>query len=180
MNAMSENKAVGLLSELFALECGYNTTTAKQIRMAAILHDCGKKYIPKEILEKSGKLNSCELELMKSHTKIGAEMLSSLRGELGDLARDIAHWHHEHVDGNGYWGLRSHEIPKHVQIVSLCDVLCALLFKRIYKPSWPPEEALAYIKSRAGTQFCPDLTNIFIPFVRNDSRVSAIFKEVSA
>ena len=178
-NEITEKKAVSLLSELFALECGYDPTTARKIRMAAVFHDCGKKYIAKEIEEKPGKLTAYEFEIMKDHTKIGAKMLSSMRGDIGKLSRELAHWHHEHVDGNGYWGLCSSEIPKHVQIVSLCDVLCALLFKRVYKPAWPPDEALAYIKSRAGTQFCPELTDNFISMIQGNSRVPVIFREVS-
>jgi putative two-component system response regulator len=178
MKPLSENWTVGILSELLARECGYNSITARQIRMAAVLHDCGKKYIPKEILEKPGKLTLAEFEIMKSHTKLGAELLSSLCGELGKYAQDVALWHHEHIDGGGYWGLRSHAIPKYVKIVSLCDVLAALLFSRRYKPAWPPEDALAFIQKQAGTQFCPELVKDFILLIRTDNRVPAIFSEV--
>ena len=179
MKPLSEEAMVGILCELLALESGYSTKEARQIRMAAVLHDVGKKHIPKEILEKPGKLTPCEFEIIKTHTKHGAKMLSTLRGELGKYAREIALCHHEHIDGNGYWGLIGDEIPKHAKMVSLCDVLCALLYKRAYKPPWPPEEALEYIESLSGSQFCPELTNIFIPLIRNDERVSAVFKEVS-
>ena len=183
MDTIAENKAVGLLTELFAIECGYGPTAARQIRMAAILHDCGKTCIPKAILDKPGKLTAEEFEIMKNHTKAGAGMLSSLRGEPGEMARKSALWHHEHFDGNGYWSLCSADIPKYVQIISICDVLCALLFKRIYRAPSTPEEALEHIKTLAGTQFCPELTSAFIPLISNDEHISAIFMnytEVSA
>ena len=175
MNHKSENKAVGLLSELLALKCGYSPAEARQIRIAAALHDCGKSCIPNNILSKPGKLTEQEFEIMKQHTKIGFEMLKSLQGELGVKARNIVLNHHERWDGQGYWGIQAHTLPQYVSIVSICDVLTALLYKRVYKPSWPPEEALAYIKSQAGKQFCPELTDVFISLVRDDKRVAAIF-----
>jgi putative two-component system response regulator len=179
MNAIPENKAVGMLSELLALECGYSPAKARQIRIAAVLHDCGKMYIPEQIINKPDKLNAHEKEIMKTHTMLGFNILSSLSGELGDWAKIIALYHHEWANRQGYWGVPSAALPKFVRIVSLCDVLVALLYNRVYKPSWPPLEALDYIKSMAGIQFCPEITDIFITLVQKDDRVAAIFKEVS-
>ena len=173
-----ENEAVGQLSELLALECGYTPAEAMQIRMAAVLHDCGKAGIPKNILDKPGKLTAQEFEIMKQHTKIGLEMLSGLHGAFGEMAKNIALHHHEFWNGHGYWGVPSHTLPLYVGIVGICDVLAALLYSRVYKPSWPPDEALAFIKSQAGTQFCPELTDTFISLVRNDNRLPTIFTGV--
>jgi len=177
---MPENKAVGILSELLSLECGYNPAEARLIRMAAILHDCGKQRIPKHIKDKAGKLTVQEIDVMKTHTKIGFDMLSCLRGEIREVAQNVALWHHEFWNGQGYWGVKSSALPRYVGIVSLCDVLVALIYRRVYKPAWPPTEALEYIKSMAGIQFCPELTDIFIWLIRGNSRIIAVFEEVSA
>ena len=178
--SVTENAAVGILSEILALECGYNPQKARQIRIAAALHDCGKKYIPDYIKNKPGKLTPQEFEVMKTHTKLGYDLLCCLCGDLGEMARNIAFYHHEFWQGQGgYWGVPSSSLPRYVGIVSICDVAVALLYRRVYKPSWPPEEILAYIKSMAGIQFCPDITDKFISLVRHDARISAIFMEVS-
>ena len=169
-----ENAVVGRLSELLAVKCGYSSAEAAHIRMAAYLHDCGKARIPKSILDKPGKLTANEYEIVKRHTAIGYEMLSCLYGGLGAMARNIALNHHERWDGRGYWGKPVRALPPYVGIVAICDVLAALLHSRTYKPPWPPDEALAYIKSKAGTQFGPGLTETFISLVRGDSRVPAI------
>jgi len=132
---MSENKAVGMLAELLALECGYDPAKAKQIRMAAILHDCGKMHIPEEIQNKPEKLTDYEFEIMKTHTMFGFNMLSNLAGEVGKMAQISALYHHEYWNGHGYWGVPGYALPRYVGIVSLCDVLVALLNNRIYKPS---------------------------------------------
>ena len=94
MILMSENKAVGMLAELLALECGYDPAKAKQIRMAAILHDCGKMHIPEEIQNKPEKLTDYEFEIMKTHTMFGFNMLSNLAGEVGKMAQIAALYHH--------------------------------------------------------------------------------------
>ena len=175
INPAPENAVVGQLSEMLALKCGYTPAEAIQIRIAAVLHDCGKSGIPKNILHKPGKLTAQEYEIMKKHTKIGFEMLSGLHGAFGEMAKNIALNHHEFWNGKGYWGVPSYTLPLYVSIVGICDVLTALLYNRVYKPSWPPNEALAYIKSQAGTQFCPELADTFISLVQNDKRVPAIF-----
>ena len=178
MKPMPENATVGILSELLALECGYTPAEALQIRIAAVLHDTGKQLIPDHIKNKPGKLSPQEFEIMKTHVLRGYEMLLCLRGGLGDKAKIIALTHHEYWNGQGYLGIPASILPQYVCIVSLCDVLVSLLYRRVYKPAWPPEEALAYIKSMAGIQFCPELTDKFISLIRCDTRIPAIFMEV--
>ena len=98
MQFTNENKAVGRLSELLALERGYSPAMARQIRSAAALHDIGKLRISAEILEKSGKLLADEFEIVKTHTTKGAEILAGIQGEIGELARHICLYHHEKRD----------------------------------------------------------------------------------
>lgn len=173
----NENKAVAQLSELLALEMGKSADTARQIKTAAILHDCGKTMIPTAILNKHGKLTAEEFEVMKRHTKFGAEILSSLQGTLGEMATRIALYHHEwhNPSFGGYWGVPTYILPDYVSIVSICDVFTALCSRRCYKAAWPPKKALDYIKQQAGTQFSEKLVEVFIPMILKDSRVPAIF-----
>jgi len=178
INNFNENRAVARLSELLALEMGVSPATARQIRAAAGLHDIGKQKIPKSILYKPGKLDAQEFEIMKTHTKLGAAMLSSIQGILGEMATLTALYHHEWKNGAGYWGVPSYYLPDYVNITAICDVFTALVTERPYKGAWPPEEALAYILNQAGTQFSDDLVGVFIPLVRNEERVSALFEGV--
>lgn len=179
MDSFNEDKAVARLAELLALETGIRSETARQIRTAAILHDIGKVKIPGDILDKPGKLTAEEFEIVKTHTKLGAELLISIQGELGNMARVIARYHHEWVSGAGYWGVPADTLPPYVPMVSISDVLVALLSERPYKHRWPPNEAINYILGQAGTQFNPVLVKRFISLIRNDSRVPAIFSEVA-
>lgn len=177
MDNFNEDKAVARLAEIVALECGLHPTVTERLRAAAALHDIGKQRIPESILDKPGKLDEREFKVMKTHTVLGAEMLLSIQDELGGMARTICLYHHEWYDGSAYLGRRTDELPAYVSIVSICDVLVALLSERPYKHTWPPSEALGYIQNQAGTQFSPSLVKIFISLVRNDSRVLAIIRE---
>jgi putative nucleotidyltransferase with HDIG domain len=174
---LNENKAVARLSELLALEMGVSPAKARQIKSAAALHDIGKQRIPPYVLNKPGKLDAHEFEIIKNHTKLGVEMLSSIQGALGEMATMTALYHHEwhNPSFGGYWGVPTGYLPDYVSIVSICDVAVALVSKRSYKEPWPPVEVLAYIQNQAGTQFSEELVGVFIPLILNDSRVPAIF-----
>lgn len=99
------------------------------------------------------------------HTILGAEILSSINGETEKLATSIALLHHEHFNGGGYWGYKAANLPTHIRIVSVADVYCALITKRVYKQPWTKDEAITYISNRAGTMFCPKIVNTFISIV---------------
>ena len=178
MNLFNENKAVGMLSEIISLERGYVPTKARMIRIAAAMHDIGKHKIDSSILNKQGRLNPQEIQQMKNHTWLGAKMLKSIRGELGEMTRLCCFAHHERYDGRGYWNIPANFLPEFLSFVSISDVFTALVVKRPYKSAWPPGDALDYIQDQAGTQFCPVLVDDFIWLIKNDNRVSAIFSEV--
>ena len=175
--AFNEDKAVGRLAEIIALTCSIDPAKARQIRIAATLHDVGKQKI-KDIVNKPEKLTAAEFEQVKTHTILGAAMLETMQGELGIMARNIARWHHENWDGSGYWGKFLCDLPFYVEVVAIADTFTALVSERPYKISWPPEEALAYIQSQADIRFSPVMVDLFIPLVQNDSRVAAVFKPV--
>lgn len=107
----NEDKLVARLSESLALACGLNPDTARLIGEAAALHDVGKTRIPKYILLKPSPLTPKEFTIMKTHTILGATILSNLHGKIKSLAMSISSYHHEKWDGTGYWGLKGGEIP---------------------------------------------------------------------
>lgn len=174
-NNSVESIHVGRLSEILALEHGASPVKAKQIRIAATLHDIGKRKISSSILDKPGKLTEAEFEIIKTHTLLGAEMLSSMQGELGEMARTCCEFHHEWYNGGGYWGKRTDDLPFFVPYVAVSDVFTALVSARSYKEAWPPENAMDYIQKQAGTQFAPELVEVFLWLVQHDKRVSAVF-----
>ena len=122
--------------------------------LAAPLHDIGKIGVPDEILLKPAALSAEEFEVIKTHTTIGASILSGSSSPLLELAERIAVTHHEHWDGNGYpAGLAGEQIPHEGRIAAVADVFDALTHARPYKQAWPVEAALEEIFSQAGRQF---------------------------
>lgn len=120
------------------------------ISKAAAFHDIGKIAIPEEILNKPGRLTPEEFERIKTHSAIGADMLSNLplhkEEPLVKVAYEICRWHHERYDGNGYPdGLKGEEIPISAQVVSLADAYDALISERVYKPAYSHAKAVEMI-----------------------------------
>lgn len=147
-------------SEALAREIGLSDQEAEHIGYSAILHDVGKIQVPDDILKKPGPLTPEQREQMKGHTLAGEHILSDK--SFFDTARAIARSHHENWDGSGYPdGLGGEEIPLAARIVHLADVFDALASKRVYKPSWPPEDVIAAIRDGSGTQFDPRLVDAF-------------------
>ena len=176
MSGFNEEKTVARLAEIIMLEYGVSPKEARRIRAAAALHDIGKQKIPKIILNKPGKLTEAEFEVVKTHTTLGVEMLGTFQGELGEMARVTARYHHERYDGHGYWGKRTSELPVYVAATALADVFVALVCARPYKHPWPPLEAIDYIQNNAGTQFDPALAAVFLPLVQSGDRIRALFE----
>ncbi len=132
------------------------------IRTASSLHDIGKISITTEILNKPGRLTQEEFEIMKTHSQIGSDMLSSLKlgkkDPLIQVSYEICRWHHERWDGRGYPdGLKGDEIPLSAQVVSLADVYDALTSERCYKKAIPHEEAMQMILDGKCGAFNPKL-----------------------
>lgn len=133
------------------------------ISTASALHDIGKISIPDTILNKPGPLTAEELEVIKTHAMVGADMLSDLPVEqqeapLVKVASEICRWHHERYDGNGYPdGLKGEEIPISAQVVALADVYDALTSERCYKKAYSHEESLKMILEGQCGAFNPTL-----------------------
>ncbi len=143
-------------SRLIAERLGLSSAEVEFIFTAAPLHDVGKVGIPDMILLKPGPLDEDELQVMKRHSRYGREILDGSTSPLLQLAAEIAHCHHERVDGTGYpRGLRGNDIPLAGRIVALADVFDALTSPRPYKAAWPPERAWDYVTDNRGRHFDP-------------------------
>lgn len=137
------------------------------ISTASALHDIGKIAIDEKILNKPGRLTPEEFEVIKTHTTIGADMLSKLDNfcvePLLQTAYSIARWHHERWDGRGYPdGLKGNEIPIEAQVVALADVYDALTSDRCYKKACPHEQAVEMILNGECGAFNPMLLECFV------------------
>lgn len=156
-------RRVGLLAADLARTIGLSEEETRLVRRAAPLHDVGKIGIHDSILLKPGPLDEEEFEVMKTHTTIGAEILSGSRFPSLRAAEEIALSHHEKWDGSGYpHGLVRAAIPLRARIVALADVFDSLTHRRVYKEAWTAEDAIEHIGDGAGTAFDPDLVDAFL------------------
>ncbi|TAM34071.1 MAG: HD domain-containing protein [Rhodanobacter sp.] len=140
---------------------GMKDEALRNLRFGALLHDIGKLALPDAILIKPGKLDEAETTLMRTHPKIGHDMLQ----KVGFLraASDVPYSHHERWDGAGYpQGLRGEAIPLAARVFSVVDVWDALSHPRVYKPAWPQDEVIAYLRQVAGSQLDPHLVALFL------------------
>jgi putative two-component system response regulator len=127
----------------------------------ALLHDIGKIGISEEILNKKGKLTQMEFDIIRMHPISGERIINHI--EMFQPYRPIIRSHHERMDGTGYPdGLKGEEIPFDVRIVSLADAFDAMTSNRAYRSALPTEIAVEEIKICSGTQFDPEIVEVFM------------------
>lgn len=129
------------------------------LKCASLLLDIGKLGIPRSIIQKTGKLQKEEWDFMRRHPEIGVKILKPIPS-LSEIL-DWIKYHHERVDGTGYYHLSSDEIPLESRIIAIADTYSALTMSRSYKASLPHEEAVSELKLSAGTQLDKELVEIF-------------------
>jgi len=138
------------------------------VASSARLHDTGKIHILDAILNKPGKLDYDEFELMKSHTLEGVRIINRIIKQTDEEeflynAKLFAEYHHERWDGTGYpHGLKETDIPLQGRIMAIVDVYDALVSKRPYKEPFAEEEAVNIITMNAGKQFDPKIVQVFL------------------
>jgi putative two-component system response regulator len=156
-------RRTGLCSELLAAAAGWDPEQIELLRLAAPMHDVGKIGIPDSVLRKRGELTPEELNMMKAHTVLGANMLAGSESPVFWMARDIAMYHHERWDGTGYpSGLAGDEIPEAARIVAIVDVYDALTHGRVYRKELPESKVIKMMQDDRGTHFDPRLLDIFM------------------
>ena len=153
---------VGILSATFARHVGLEKFEIKNVAMSGLLHDVGKAKVPLDILNKPGHFTPDEARIMASHAKYGRDLLLSLP-ENERFAIDVAHSHHERIDGKGYpRQLVSHQIPYYAKMVSIADAYDAMTSDRVYGQAKTSAQALAIIQNNSGNQFDSALAADFI------------------
>lgn len=140
----------------------------KMVTRSAPMHDLGKIAVDDAILRKQAKFTDEEYEVMKTHAKNGADIVRKVLTDIEDeefvnIAVNVAHYHHEKVDGTGYpEGLKGEEIPIEARIMALADVFDALVSKRCYKEAFSYDKAFSIIEADAGKHFDAKLAEIFL------------------
>jgi putative two-component system response regulator len=165
--------------ERLALACGLSPTEVDAVRYGGILHDIGKIGVDEAIIRKPGPLTAEESAQMRRHPVIGAQIISQMR-----FARDVAPiigGHHEYWDGSGYPnGLRGEEIPIGARIITIVDAYDAMMTDRPYRAALGEVEALRRLRVARGSQFDPEILDIFVGLVENGTLVSEAMTSVGS
>ncbi len=146
---------VAELTVAIAQRLGLSTTRIEGLRFAAEIHDVGKIYVPAEILNRPGHISEVELEMIKTHTQVGYEIVKDI--DFPWPIANVIHQHHERLDGSGYpRGLRGEEICEEAQILAVADTVEAMSSHRPYRSALPLEVALQTIEQDRGTKLNAD------------------------
>ncbi len=144
---------------------GLSAERRRNLEFAALLHDVGKIAIPKEIINKPGKLDPHEWAIIKTHTVEGQKMLDRVGGFMRQVGM-IVRSHHERWDGGGYPDrLAGEAIPLEARIIACCDTWNAMRTDRPYRKALAYDVASAELSSNSGTQFDPRIVDVLIGIV---------------
>lgn len=164
---------VNYFSNLIAQKVSLGMDERNYLQIGTYLHDIGKVGIDNKIILKDGKFNEQELEIARSHTEIGVELVKSM-GISHQIISIIRH-HHEFFDGTGHPdGLKGEEIPLLARVVSIADSFDAMVTDRPYRKAFSIEEAILELRRCVGTQFDPLLVEPFIEVV--DEKMESVLK----
>ncbi len=156
------------LAARIATEMGLPWDEVETIRAAARVHDLGKIEIDSVVLNKPGRLEGREWELMRRHPIVGAEIIS----RFPEFARgaDYIRYHHERWDGKGYpYGLRGEEIPLGARIIAVADSYDAMTTDRPYRRALSRDVVMAELKRGAGVQWDPDVVAAFLRILGDET-----------
>ena len=145
------------------LKADYNLVS---LEYAALLHDIGKLGMPEEILNKEGHLNEEEEALMRTHPQVGVRMLRPIKSF--DYISDWILYHHERIDGQGYFFKKAEAIPFPSKLLAIIDSYSAITMGRVYSSPRTYEEAIEIIKSESGSKFDPELVDIFVSIPKEE------------
>ncbi len=156
---------VSQLACAMGAQMGLKNDQIRVIRIAALLHDLGKAFIPAEILAKPGKLSQAEVSMVKAHPDADYEILKTI--DFSCSIADIVHQHHERIDGSGYpKGLKGDDILLESRILAVADVVEAMISNRPYRPAKGIDAAIKEITSGRGTLYDPDAVEACIRLFR--------------
>lgn len=174
-----------VIAREIAPKYGLDDADVEHIFLFAPLHDIGKIAIPDDILLKKGKLSTDEFEVMKTHTVKGHEIIDEMLENFhldgtshSKVLRNIALYHHESMDGQGYpYGRKGDDIPIEARIAGVADVFDALTSIRPYKPAWSIDEAFQHLIENADSRFDRDCVAALVKHRATIERIQAQFAE---
>ncbi len=176
---LGHSTRVAFLACELGRKLGFSTEEIEHLEKACLFHDVGKIRTPDDILLKEQKLSSQEIGLMRRHPDNGADILRmapSLHRYI-----PVVRYHHEWYNGKGYpEGRMTSEIPIHAQIISLADAFDAMTSSRPYRKALTTKEALEEIRRFRGTQFSPELTDVFIRMVNEMPPMEAVSTDTAS
>ena len=173
-------KRVAEYSKLLAIKIGLDEKDVNRLFMSSPMHDIGKVGIPDSILNKNGKLDSAEWEVMKTHAQIEYEILRTSKREILQAAAIVSYTHHERWDGSGYpLGLKGEDIHIFGRITAIADVFDALSSERVYKKAWSLEEVLKLFNEEKGKHFDPNLIDVFMNNLDDILEIKEKFKDIN-
>lgn len=160
------SERVSAFSVLIGKKLGLNQSDLKILELGGLFHDIGKIGVPDSILLKESKLTDDEYSEIKNHPSIGAHILSSA-SIFEDIIPIVKH-HHEKYDGNGYPArLKGEDIPYFARIAAIADSFDAMTSRRTYRNSLPLDTVIDEFENCKGSQFDPELTDLFLDILRN-------------
>jgi putative nucleotidyltransferase with HDIG domain len=166
-------RGVVRLALAVASELGFDAAQRRNVEFGALLHDVGKIAVPKEIINKPGKLDEHEWRIIKTHTIEGQRMLERVGGfmrEVGEIVRSS----HERWDGGGYPdGLAGEAIPLEARVVSACDAFNAMTTTRSYRRAMALPDAIAELRAHAGSQFDPRVVDALLRALAREQEAQA-------
>jgi len=159
---------VNLIAMLIGKQMELPSELMETVKWASILHDVGKIGMPGSILNKPGRLDAAEYEIVKEHPWRGYEVVGKIR-QLKTASQAVL-FHHEHLDGRGYpLGISGEAIPRAARIIAVADSFDALTTRRPYRDPWSIDDAYAEISRASGTHFDPQAVQALarlLPFIR--------------
>jgi len=154
-------------SVLIGEKLGLDSEDIRKLRIGGLFHDVGKIGVPDNVLQKNGKLTDDEYTQIKDHPTIGAHILSNAV-LFQDIIPIVKH-HHERYDGRGYPSqLKGEEIPYLARIAAVADSFDAMTSKRVYRDSLPIDIVIEEFEKNKGTQFDPEIDDVFLDILKND------------
>ena len=171
-------KRVAEYSKLLTIYYGLDEKEAEMLKQASPMHDIGKVAIPDAILNKPGRFDDKEREIMNTHANLGYEMLKHSNRPLLKMAAIVANEHHEKWNGSGYpKGLSGENIHIYGRITALADVFDALGSDRVYKKAWDDEKIFNLFREEKAKHFDPKLIDIFFEHLDEFLKIRETFKD---
>lgn len=165
-STMGHSLRVAQYTRMLAEKMGFSEEECYRMYYIALMHDCGKIYIPDEILSKPGKLTDEEYEIMKKHTVYGSEILRDFTSIEGMGTGAISH--HERYDGKGYPnGIAGEDIPMIGRIICVSDAFDAMNSRRCYRSNLSGEVIISELKNNKGTQFDPNVIDSLMSLIES-------------